>query len=63
MGKRKTWADKREEIMSRPGAGAAYEAARIRFDLGVEPALSARDVLHDHDICPGKRRPGPTPVE
>ncbi|MFJ3787346.1 helix-turn-helix domain-containing protein [Kitasatospora sp. NPDC090091] len=24
----------REEILNRPGAGAAYEAARIRFELG-----------------------------
>lgn len=34
MGERKTWSDKRAEIMSRPGAGAAYEAARLRFELG-----------------------------
>jgi HTH-type transcriptional regulator / antitoxin HipB len=34
MGERKAWADKREEIMSRVGAGSAYEAARIRFELG-----------------------------
>lgn len=34
MGERKTWPDKRAEIMSRPGAGAAYEAARLRFELG-----------------------------
>lgn len=34
MDARKTWAEKREEIMSRPGAEAAYEAARIRFELG-----------------------------
>ncbi|MFD9941386.1 helix-turn-helix domain-containing protein [Nonomuraea sp. NPDC059023] len=34
MGERKAWADKRAEIMSRPGAGAAYEAARLRFELG-----------------------------
>lgn len=34
MGERKSWAEKRAEIMSRPGAGAAYEAARIRFELG-----------------------------
>lgn len=34
MGERKAWSDKRAEIMSRPGAGAAYEAARIRFELG-----------------------------
>jgi HTH-type transcriptional regulator / antitoxin HipB len=34
MGERKAWADKRAEIMSRSGAGAAYEAARLRFELG-----------------------------
>ncbi|MFF5210854.1 helix-turn-helix domain-containing protein [Streptosporangium sp. NPDC000396] len=34
MGERKAWSDKRAEIMSRPGAGAAYEAARLRFELG-----------------------------
>lgn len=34
MGERKTWAAKKAEIMGRPGAGAAYEAARIRFELG-----------------------------
>lgn len=34
MGDRKAWSEKRAEIMSRPGAGAAYEAARIRFELG-----------------------------
>lgn len=34
MGERKAWSDKRVELMSRPGAGAAYEAARIRFELG-----------------------------
>lgn len=34
MGARKTWAEKRAEILDRPGAGAAYEAARIRYELG-----------------------------
>lgn len=34
MAERKAWADKRAEVMSRPGAGAAYEAARLRFELG-----------------------------
>ncbi|MEO3853766.1 helix-turn-helix transcriptional regulator [Acrocarpospora sp. B8E8] len=34
MAERKAWSEKRAEIMSRPGAGAAYEAARIRFELG-----------------------------
>ncbi|MFI5782335.1 helix-turn-helix domain-containing protein [Nocardia sp. NPDC051570] len=34
MGERKGWAEKRAEVMQRPGAGAAYEAARIRFELG-----------------------------
>lgn len=31
---RRTWTEKRQEIMSRPGAEAAYEDARIRFELG-----------------------------
>ncbi|MBF6177945.1 anaerobic benzoate catabolism transcriptional regulator [Nocardia otitidiscaviarum] len=34
MGERRSWAEKRAEIMGRPGAGAAYDAARIRFELG-----------------------------
>ncbi|WP_433424742.1 helix-turn-helix domain-containing protein [Microtetraspora malaysiensis] len=34
MADRKAWADKRVEIMGCPGAGAAYEAARLRFELG-----------------------------
>ncbi|MDP9863275.1 MULTISPECIES: helix-turn-helix domain-containing protein [Streptosporangium] len=34
MGERKSWGAKRAEVMSRPSAGAAYEAARIRFELG-----------------------------
>lgn len=34
MSARKTWAEKRAEITGRPGAGAAYEAARIRYELG-----------------------------
>ncbi|WP_174555552.1 helix-turn-helix domain-containing protein [Nocardia xishanensis] len=34
MGERKSWAEIRSEAMDRPGAGAAYEAARIRFELG-----------------------------
>ncbi|NNH69630.1 helix-turn-helix transcriptional regulator [Nocardia uniformis] len=34
MGERRSWADKRAEIMSRPGAEAAYDAARIRVELG-----------------------------
>ncbi|MEW9554043.1 helix-turn-helix domain-containing protein [Nonomuraea sp. NPDC050783] len=34
MSERRTWADRKSEIMSRPGAGAAYEAAKIRFELG-----------------------------
>jgi ribosome-binding protein aMBF1 (putative translation factor) len=33
-GERKAWADKRAEIMSRPGAGPVYAAARLRFELG-----------------------------
>ncbi len=34
MDERSSWAEMRAEVMSRPGAGAAYEAARIRFELG-----------------------------
>jgi ribosome-binding protein aMBF1 (putative translation factor) len=34
MAERRAWVDKRAEILNRPGAGAAYEAARIRFQLG-----------------------------
>ncbi|WP_405136012.1 helix-turn-helix domain-containing protein [Nocardia sp. NBC_01388] len=34
MGEHTSWADKRAEVMGRPGAGAAYDAARIRFELG-----------------------------
>lgn len=34
MGTRKAWTDKRREIMNRPGAGVAYEDARLRFELG-----------------------------
>jgi ribosome-binding protein aMBF1 (putative translation factor) len=34
MGDRRAWADRRAEILGRPGAGVAYEAARIRFELG-----------------------------
>ncbi|MFE2911096.1 helix-turn-helix domain-containing protein [Kitasatospora indigofera] len=34
MTERTSWREMREEILGRPGAGAAYEAARIRFELG-----------------------------
>jgi len=34
MGTRRSWTDKRAKIMSRPGPAAAYDAARIRFELG-----------------------------
>lgn len=34
MSERKSWSEKRAEVMGRPGAGAAYEAARLRFELG-----------------------------
>ncbi|NKZ06059.1 helix-turn-helix domain-containing protein [Actinomadura latina] len=34
MTRRKSWTEKRAEIMDRPGAGAAYEATRIRYELG-----------------------------
>ncbi|MEV0228134.1 helix-turn-helix transcriptional regulator [Nonomuraea sp. NPDC050786] len=34
MSERRTWADRKSEILSRPGAGVAYEAAKIRFELG-----------------------------
>ena len=34
MSERRSWSEKRAEIMSAPGVGAAYEGARIRFELG-----------------------------
>ncbi|GGV15798.1 hypothetical protein GCM10010495_32320 [Kitasatospora herbaricolor] len=34
MTERTSWREMREGILGRPGAGAAYEAARIRFELG-----------------------------
>jgi ribosome-binding protein aMBF1 (putative translation factor) len=34
MSERRSWSEKRAEIMSAPGAGDAYEAARLRFELG-----------------------------
>jgi HTH-type transcriptional regulator/antitoxin HipB len=34
MSGRRSWSEKRAEIVSAPGAGAAYEGARIRFELG-----------------------------
>lgn len=34
MSERKPWSEKRAEVMGRPGAGAAYQAARLRFELG-----------------------------
>lgn len=34
IGERRSWSDKRAEIVDAPGAGGAYEAARIRFELG-----------------------------
>jgi len=34
MSERRSWCEKRADIMRAPGAGAAYEAARVRFELG-----------------------------
>lgn len=34
MGGRMSWDEKRAEILARPNAGAGYEAARIRYELG-----------------------------
>jgi len=34
MSERRSWSEQRADIMSAPGAGAAYDAARIRFELG-----------------------------
>ena len=34
MSERRPWSEKRADIMSAQGAGAAYEAARVRFELG-----------------------------
>jgi ribosome-binding protein aMBF1 (putative translation factor) len=33
MSERRSWSEKRADIMSAPGAGAAYDAARVRFEL------------------------------
>jgi HTH-type transcriptional regulator/antitoxin HipB len=33
---RKSWSGKRAEVMERSGAGAAYEAAGLRFELGAK---------------------------
>ena len=58
MSERKAWTDKRAEIMGRPGAGAAYEAARIRFELGeairrqVAVHIGVR-VVHRSDLLVG----------
>ncbi|CAL9559009.1 hypothetical protein SUDANB171_04579 [Streptomyces sp. enrichment culture] len=35
MTERKSWAEQRAEVLGRPGAGAAYEAAKLRFELGM----------------------------
>ncbi|WP_024803944.1 helix-turn-helix domain-containing protein [Nocardia sp. BMG51109] len=34
MGAHKSWAELRAEALSHPGASGAYEAARIRFEVG-----------------------------
>ena len=34
MSERRPWSEKRADIMSAPAAGVAYEAARVRFELG-----------------------------
>jgi ribosome-binding protein aMBF1 (putative translation factor) len=44
MGERRSWSEKRAEIMSAPGAGDAYEAARLRFELA-EAARHRREEL------------------
>ncbi|GAB2577153.1 hypothetical protein GCM10027168_07620 [Streptomyces capparidis] len=31
---RRSWTEKRAEIMARPGVAEAYDAARFRFELG-----------------------------
>ena len=33
MGERRSWSEKRAKIMNAPGAGDAYEAARLHFEL------------------------------
>ena len=43
MGERRSWSEKRAEIMSAPGAGDAYEAARLRFELGEIGRASCRE--------------------
>ncbi|AVH21614.1 helix-turn-helix transcriptional regulator [Nocardia cyriacigeorgica] len=40
MGEYKSWAERRAEVLAQPGAAAAYDAARIRFELGA--AVRAR---------------------
>ncbi|WP_067135080.1 helix-turn-helix domain-containing protein [Microtetraspora malaysiensis] len=54
MADRKAWADKRAEIMGRPGAGAAYEAARLRFELG-EAVRQRREELGLTQAEPAER--------
>jgi HTH-type transcriptional regulator / antitoxin HipB len=44
MNERRSWSEKRVEVTSAPGAGAAYATARIRFNLG-EAVLRRREEL------------------
>jgi ribosome-binding protein aMBF1 (putative translation factor) len=44
MNERTSWAEKREEILSRPGAQTAYDAARIRFELGERVRLRREEL-------------------
>src|ERR1700743_2650312 len=44
MGERRSWSEKRAEIMGAPGAGDAYEAARLRFEPG-EAVWHRREAL------------------
>lgn len=45
MGERESWSELRERRMGEPGADAAYEAARLAFELGaaVRDLRSARE--------------------
>ncbi|HEX8520337.1 MAG TPA: helix-turn-helix transcriptional regulator [Pseudonocardia sp.] len=44
MGEREAWSELRERRMNEPGAGEAYEAARLAFELGA----AVRDLRLQH---------------
>ncbi|CAN3980108.1 hypothetical protein [Kitasatospora purpeofusca] len=55
MSDRTSWRAVREEILGRPGAGAAYEAARIRFELETGGTMPTLVVLERLASAPGMR--------